>query len=76
MTWSQPAVCSMLATSLAVMGARDRSFRSIREYGKHGITAVIRFADAVLHAEMRINSSYISPPAEKKKKKTWLEKLN
>jgi hypothetical protein len=58
MTWSQPAAWSMLATSLAVIGARDRSFLSILEYGKHGITAVILFAEAVLHAEIKINSSW------------------
>jgi hypothetical protein len=29
-TWSHPAICSMLATSLAVMGERDLSLRSCR----------------------------------------------
>ena len=35
---------------LAVMGARDLSFLSCLEYGKQGITAVIRLAEAVLQA--------------------------
>jgi membrane protein required for beta-lactamase induction len=30
MTWLQPAVCIMLAMSLALMGARERSFLSWR----------------------------------------------
>src|SRR6266550_4225777 len=57
MTWSQPATVSMFATSFAVMGARDLSFLSMRAYGKQGMTAVIRRADAVLQAEIRIKSS-------------------
>lgn len=57
MTWSHPATVNIFATSFAVMGARDLSFLSMRAYGKHGMTAVIRRADAVLHAEMRIRSS-------------------
>lgn len=57
MTWSQPATVSMFATSFAVIGARDWSFLSIRAYGKHGMTAVMRRAEAVLHAETRIRSS-------------------
>ena len=37
-TWSTPAPwTSMLATSLAVMGARDLSFLSCRAYGKCGL---------------------------------------
>jgi hypothetical protein len=40
----------MRYTHLAVMGARDLSFLSCREYGKHGMTAVILLADAVLQA--------------------------
>ena len=36
----------MSATSFAVIGSRGRDFLSWREYGNHGMTAVIRFADA------------------------------
>ena len=57
MTWLQPAVCSMFAISLAVMGALDLSFLSCRAYGKFGITAVIRRAEAVLQALMIMRSS-------------------
>ena len=57
MTWSQPDFCSMFATSFAVIGARDLSFLSMRAYGKQGMTAVIRRADAPLQAEMRMRSS-------------------
>jgi len=39
-----------LIAYLAVMGARDLSFLSCLEYGKQGITAVIRLAEAVLQA--------------------------
>src|SRR5579871_2373520 len=53
--------------SLAVIGARDLSFLSCLAYGKFGITAVIRLADAVLHALIMIRSSMrpslISPGA-------------
>lgn len=44
-------------THLAVMGARDLSFLSCRAYGKHGMTAVMRRAEAVRQAEMRMRSS-------------------
>ena len=47
----------MLAISFAVMGARERSFLSCRAYGKLGITAVIRRAEAVLQAERMMRSS-------------------
>lgn len=57
MTWLQPAVWSMFAISFAVMGARDLSFLSWRAYGKFGITAVIRRADAVLQALIMISNS-------------------
>ena len=57
MTWSHPATASILATSFAVMGARDLSFLSMRAYGKQGITAVIRRALAILQAEIRMRSS-------------------
>lgn len=57
MTWSQPAIWSMLATSFAVMGDRDLSLRSMRAYGKHGMTAVMRRALAVLQAEIMMSSS-------------------
>ena len=40
MMWSAPATLSMLATSLAEIGARDLSFLSCLAYGKLGITAV------------------------------------
>jgi len=57
MTWLHPAVCSILAMSLAVMGARDLSFLSWRAYGKLGITAVMRRAEAVLQALIMMRSS-------------------
>jgi len=57
MTWLQPAAWSIFATSFAEMGARLLSFLSWRAYGKLGMTAVIRRADAVLHAFTMINSS-------------------
>ena len=47
----------MFAMSLAVIGARDLSFLSCLAYGKLGITAVMRLADAVLHALIMISSS-------------------
>ena len=47
----------MLATSFAVMGALDLSFLSCRAYGKQGMTAVIRLADAVRQALIMIRSS-------------------
>lgn len=56
-TWLQPAVWSMLAINLAVMGARDLSFLSCLAYGKLGRTAVIRRAEAVLQALSMIRSS-------------------
>ena len=43
--------------SFAVIGARDLSFLSWRAYGKLGITAVMRLADAVLQAFMMMRSS-------------------
>ena len=49
-TWSHPARWIMLATSLAVIGARLLSFLSCRAYGNRGITAVIRLALAILQA--------------------------
>jgi hypothetical protein len=56
-TWLQPALSKMLATSFAVIGALLRSFLSCREYGKHGRTAVIRLAEAILHAFIAMSSS-------------------
>lgn len=47
----------MFAIILAVMGTRLLSFLFCREYGKDGITAVMRLADAVLHADKMIKSS-------------------
>ena len=47
MMWSAPATLSMLATSLAEIGARDLSFLSCLEYGYTGITAVTRSAEAI-----------------------------
>lgn len=47
---TQPDTCSMFAMSFALMGARDLSFLSWRAYGKLGITAVIRLAEAVRQA--------------------------
>ena len=52
-----PAVTSMFATSLAVIGTRPSSLRSFRAYPKYGITAVTRPADARRSASMRIRSS-------------------
>ncbi len=43
-----PASWSMSATSRPEIGSRGFAFRSCREYGNHGITAVIRFAEASL----------------------------
>lgn len=40
-----------------MIGARDLSFLSCRAYGKHGMTAVIRRAEAVRQALIMINSS-------------------
>ena len=45
--WSAPATLSMLAISFAEMGARLLSFLSWRAYGKTGMTAVTRAADAI-----------------------------
>lgn len=56
-TWLQPAVCSMLAISFALIGARLLSFLSCRAYGKLGMTAVMRRALAVLQALIMIRSS-------------------
>lgn len=56
-TWLHPAVCSIFAINFAVIGARDLSFLSCRAYGKFGITAVMRRAEAVLHALIMIRSS-------------------
>jgi hypothetical protein len=44
------AAMQCLLAYLAVIGARDLSFLSCLEYGKQGITAVIRLAEAVLQA--------------------------
>ncbi len=54
---STPAATSMSATSLAVIGSRGADFLSCREYGYHGMTAVIRFAEASLAAWIMIMSS-------------------
>lgn len=43
----KPETSIKLATSFPLIGARDLSFLSCRAYPKHGITAVIRFADAL-----------------------------
>lgn len=56
-TWLQPALSRMLATSFAVIGALLRSFLSWREYGKHGKTAVMRLAEAILQAFIAMRSS-------------------
>ena len=45
-TRSAPASWSMSATSRAEIGSRGRALRSWREYGNHGMTAVIRLAEA------------------------------
>lgn len=55
--WSAPETDNIFATNLAVMGARDLSFLSCLAYGKQGITAVTRAAEAILHALIIINSS-------------------
>ena len=56
-TRSTPASWSMSATSLAEIGSRGFAFRSCREYGNHGMTAVIRFADASFAAWIISTSS-------------------
>src|SRR3954469_20300162 len=45
-TRSAPASCSMSATRRAEIGSRGFAFRSWRAYGKSGMTAVMRFAEA------------------------------
>lgn len=50
MTWSHPDFWIIFATSFAVIGARLLSFLSCLAYGKRGMTAVIRFALAILQA--------------------------
>ena len=40
-----------------MIGSRGADFLSWREYGNHGTTAVIRFADASLAAWIMISSS-------------------
>ena len=57
MTWSHPDRCNILATNFAVIGARLRSFLSCLAYGKSGMTAVIRFALAILQAWIIMHSS-------------------
>jgi hypothetical protein len=47
----------MFATSLAVIGALLLSFLSCLAYGNSGITAVIRFALAILHAWIIMHNS-------------------
>ena len=42
-----------------MIGALDLSFLSCRAYGKFGITAVMRLAEAVLHAAIMMRSSII-----------------
>jgi hypothetical protein len=49
----------MSATSRAEIGSRGFALRSWREYGNHGITAVIRFADASFAAWI-MNASSIT----------------
>src|SRR6266566_4843419 len=62
-TRSTPATSRASATSLAVIGSRGADFLSWREYGNHGTTAVIRFADASLAAWIMISSSPRSTPS-------------
>ena len=47
----------MSATRRAEIGSRGFALRSCREYGNHGITAVIRFADASFAAWIISTSS-------------------
>jgi hypothetical protein len=47
----------MSATSRPEIGSRGLAFRSWREYGNHGMTAVIRFADASFAAWIISSSS-------------------
>ena len=54
---SAPAVLSMSATSLAVIGTRGASFLSCRAYPKYGITAVMRIADERFAASIMISNS-------------------
>ena len=54
---STPASCSMSATRRPEIGSRGFALRSWREYGNHGMTAVIRFADASFAAWIIRSSS-------------------
>ena len=47
----------MSATRRPVIGSRGSDFRSWREYGNSGMTAVIRFAEASFAAWIMISSS-------------------
>lgn len=47
----------MFAINFALIGARLLSFLSCLAYGKFGMTAVTRLADAVLHALIMMSSS-------------------
>ena len=40
-----------------MIGSRGADFLSCREYGNHGMTAVIRFAEASLAASIKVRSS-------------------
>src|SRR5581483_6126917 len=56
-TRSAPASWSMSATSRAEIGSRGFAFRSWREYGNQGITAVIRFDEPSFAAWIISSSS-------------------
>ena len=56
-TRSAPASWSMSATRRAEIGSRGFALRSWRAYGKSGMTAVIRFADASFAAWIMSMSS-------------------
>ena len=56
-TRSTPAASRMSASSFAVIGSRGEDFLSWREYGNHGITAVMRLAEASFAPWIMIRSS-------------------
>ena len=56
-TRSAPASWSMSATRRPEIGSRGFALRSWREYGNHGMTAVIRFAEASFAAWIISSSS-------------------
>jgi hypothetical protein len=54
---SAPAVMKRSPIIFAVIGSRGRPFLSCLAYGNDGMTAVMRFAEALLRASIMINCS-------------------